>query len=418
MASESTSENKITSEHKNFRRVICCKILKDNLDKFLQVFKEDEWKKIKIFGKRGAKYSYLKKRPNKTRFHMRLYEIDEYFYFLIHYEPTLNGDISFHILGLFDRFKSKKENVLSSEKLELANYQTGIDYFKNEMIKKYEILKEICDYEIDEDEVKYFAMKFGYISLKLPVEILIEELSDAIISENLYEFYSILKKLFITQEFQPIETNSSNFLIIESPLLKNFRCLLQKINLIGFDLQALEKKIKDYNITTTVLIPRTQDNISATLSQKLEDLNINIIEPMNFLKIFNIYKNFPIYPERFQQLFKGGLITADFIESTLEPVDFTGLLNKSMELFAYLKEQTAWTSLETLKYEFVKQHNFNKFELKSILNFLTYPLINLILVKKKKRRFRKDREFYRAIKNFDEIQFRLKNIKKFLSKIT
>jgi hypothetical protein len=411
-----SSEN--TSEHKTYRRVMCCKIRQDNIEQLLDVFEEDEWYKVKRLGKRGATYSYIKALPNKTRYHCRLYEIDEYYYFLIHHEPTLRGSVSFHILGLFDRFRSRKENVLSSEKLEFANYQIGIDYFKNEMVQNYPVLKEICEYEFDEDELKFFAMKFGYISLKLPLEILIEELFDAIISENLEEFYSILRKLFSTLEFIPLEPGSSDFLIIESPSIQDFKCLIKKVNLKELDLPSIGELIKEYKITSTVLIPRKQDNITAALNQKLEYLNISIIQPINFLKIFNIYKNVPLSPEQFQQLFKPGLLNADYIEGTLETVDFSGLLNKATELFSYLKKQTGWTSLETLEYEFIKQLNYSKEDLQSILDFLTYPLINLVLVTTEKRRFRKDRELYRAIKNFDELQFRLKNIRKFLSKIT
>ncbi|MHA1652012.1 MAG: hypothetical protein ACTSYB_17650 [Candidatus Helarchaeota archaeon] len=420
MTSKTNSEKETSSEYKTYRRVICAKVNKENIKQFLQIFKDDGWHKVKILGKRGAKYSFIKGLPNKTRYHMRLYEIDEYFYLLIHHEPTVKGDISFHIIGLFDRFKSKKENILSAEKLELANYQAGNDYFRKELMKKFPILSEICEFKIDEDELKYFAMKFGYISLKLPLEILIEDLSEIILKDDIdiEELNQVLVKLFSTLDFKPLPIDSSEFIIIESPSLKNFRCLIKKVKISELDLLELGNIIKQYKITSTVLIPQKQDIISATLSQKLERLNISIIPPLIFLKIFHIYKNFPISPEQFQKLFKGGLITSQYVDDTLQTAGFSDFLNKATKLFSYLKNQIGWTSYDTLEYEFVKQDTFTKDELKSLLQFLAYPLINLLLVKLEKRRLRKDKAFYRVIKNFDELQFRLKNIKKFLSKIT
>ncbi len=407
-----------TSEHKAYRRVMCCKIHQEHIEQFLEIFEEEEWYKVKKLGKRGAVYSYIKALPNKTRYHCRLYEIDDYFYFLIHHEPTLRGSVSFHILGLFDRFRSRKENVLNSEKLELANYQIGIDYFKQEIVAKHPILREICEYDFDEDELKYFAMKFGYISLKLPVEILIEDLFDAIITEDDAEFYSIVEKLFTTLEFHVFVPETRDYLVIESTAGAPFKALILKVNLDEFDLTQVGPLLKEHALTAVLLVPRKQDNISATLNQKLVHLNISIVQPINFLRIFNIYKNLPIAPEQFQQLFKGGLISSDYIDDTLQTVDFAELLNKAAELYEFLKRQTGWTSLETLEYELVEQKNFKKDALKQILDFLSYPLINLVLVKREPRRFRSDKLLYRAIKNFDEIQFRLKNIRSFLSKIT
>ncbi len=415
MQSETTAESKT---YKTYRRIICCKIHEENVEQFIEVFEDDDWYKVKRLGKRGAEYSYLKSLPNKTRYHMRLYKIDDHYYFLIHHEPTLKGDISFHILGLFDRFRSKKENVLNSEKLELANYEEGIRYFRQELIPKYEILRKICLYAIDEDELKFFAMKFGYISLKLPLEILIEELFEAILEDNQKEFYAIMQKLLSTIEFHTVYTDSEDYLIIESPSLTNFKCLIKKIKVKEIDLVEIGEIIKNHKITTTLLIPRKQDELSSAFIQKLEHLNITIIQPMNLLRIFNIYKNSPILPEQFQELLKPGLIDVHHIEETLQMVDFTDLVQKAMTLFDYLKSQPTWTSQDTLDYEFVKQKNFPKEQLQSILDFLSYPLINLVLVKKAKRRFRSEKSFYRAIKNFDEIQFRLKNIKKFLTEIT
>jgi len=348
---------------------------------------------------------------------MRLYEIDEYYYFLIHHEPTLKGDPRFHIYGLFDRFKSKKENVLSSEKLELANYEKGIEYF-NGLLNNCTDLKGICKFEIDEDELKFFAMKFGYISLKLPLEILIEELTNALKSEEAKDFYIILKKIFQTLEFTPLEDDSSDFLVVQSPLIPNFTLLIQKIKLRELDFQKIGEIIKKYKLTAIVLIPRKQDSISTELNQKLAYLKISLITPSNFVKIFNIYRHSPISHEAFRYLFKGGLIDSNFIDETLEPVNHSNLLNKAAEIVVFLKKQLGWTYFETLEYEFTKERNYTKKEIQSILNLLTHPLINLILIKKEARRFRKDRELYRAIINFDEIQFRLKNIKKFLGIIT
>ncbi|MHA1132287.1 MAG: hypothetical protein ACTSQQ_15985, partial [Candidatus Helarchaeota archaeon] len=263
-----------------------------------------------------------------------------------------------------------------------------------------------------------FAMKFGYLSLKLPIEILIEELFDVIISDDEVNFYSIVEKLFSTLEFQVFTPDTCNFLIIQSVSLKNFKCLILKVNIKQLNLIEIGNLIKNNKITNTVLIPRKQDTISAILSQKLETLNISIIQPTNFLRIFNIYKNLPIVPEQFQSLFKGGLITSDYIDDILQTVDFAALLRKAADLYEYLKRQTGWTSFEALEYELVVQKNFKKGDIRQILDFLSYPLINLVSLKKERRRFRRDKMFYRAIKNFDELQFRLKNIKSFLSKIT
>ncbi|NVM52266.1 MAG: hypothetical protein HWN66_01095 [Candidatus Helarchaeota archaeon] len=380
------------------------------------MFEQDGWNKTNKYANRGAEYSFLKNLPNKTRYHMRLYEIDEYFYFLNHHEPSFSSDPKFHIIGLFDRFRSKKENVLNSEKLELANYEKGIEYFK-QLVNKYAVLPKICNFYIDEDELKFFAMKFGYVSLKLPVEILIEDLKDALVSDDKEEFNAIIRKLFQVMEFKQIEVNPE-FLVFESPSIKHFIIFIQKIKLNELDLTKLGRAMKNFKVTSTVLIPRKQDDISAELTQKAEYLNITLIQPSNFLKIFNIYRNSPITHEQLQLLFKGGLINSTFIDETLQTVNFSDLLIKTMELFGFLKEQTAWTYFETLEYEFIDQRDFTLDELKSILNFLTYPVINLVITKTEKRRFRRNKTLYRALSNFDEIQFRLKNIKKFLSKIT
>ena len=379
----------VSSEFKTYRRIIGCKIRQKDLKAFVKVFKEDGWKEMKL-GKRGATVSYVKNLPNKTRYHMRLYEIDEFLYFLIHHEPTFTADPKFHIIGLFDRFRSKKENVLSSEKLELANYQKGNEYFQD-LVKFYSKLQEICIFKIDEDELKYFAMKYGYISLKLPIEILIEDLKDAVISKDSEEFHAIVKKIFEILDFNVIEMNRG-FMVLESNRSKSFTLLIQKLKLADLDLPDLGKTMKNFRVTETVLIPSKHDAVSATLSQKLGHLKISVIQPNNFLKIFNIYKNSPMSQDQLQQIFsRGGLIDSNFIEEKLQTVNFSDLLTKTMEIFSYLKEQTQWTYLETLEAEFVEMRNYTKEELNKILGFLTYPVINLVLTKQEPRRFKRDK---------------------------
>jgi hypothetical protein len=392
-----------------------CKIKKENLKRFIKAFEEDGWQS-NPFGKRGSKYAYIKNFPDKTRFHWRLHEIDDYYFFLIHHEPTFTGDIPFHISGLLSRFRSKKETIHDNEKLELANYEKGIAFFK-EFIKTKGIT-DICDFRIDEDELKVFSMKFGFISLKLTLETLIDDLKAALNAEGNEEFCAIVEKMFQIMEFNPIQVQGADFLVFESTSIRHFTLFIQRIKLTELNLKDLSELMKKYQITSTLLLPRKQDAISAEFSQKLAYLNISIIQPSNFLKIFNTYKNILISHEQFQQLFsKRGLIDANFIDETLQTTNFSKFLKKTTELFSYLKEQSEWIQQESLEFEFLKR-GFSKEELKSVINFLTNPLVNLVLKKKEKRSFNRDRSFYLAIKNFDEIQFRLKNMKIFLSELT
>ena len=224
--------------------------------------------------------------------------------------------------------------------------------------------------------------------------------------------------MFQIMEFNPIQVQGADFLVFESTSIRHFTLFIQRIKLTELNLKDLSELMKKYQITSTLLLPRKQDAISAEFSQKLAYLNISIIQPSNFLKIFNTYKNVLISHEQFQQLFsKRGLIDANFIDETLQTTNFSKFLKKTTELFSYLKEQSEWIQQESLEFEFLKR-GFSKEELKSVINFLTNPLVNLVLKKKEKRSFNRDRSFYLAIKNFDEIQFRLKNMKIFLSELT
>jgi len=395
---------------------MCCKIKRENIKQFIKAFEEDGWKPNPL-GKRGSKYAYIKNFPDKTRYHWRLHEIEDYYFFLIHHEPTFTGDISFHVTGLLSRFRSKKEGVTDKEKLELSNYEKGIEFFREFMKNKG--LTDICDFRIDEEELKAFAMKFGFISLKLTIEFLIDDLKESLVAESNEEFTAFIRKIFQIMEFKPISVEGTDFLVVESPSVKNFIIFIQRIRLNELNLKEIGDILNNYNVSSILLITRKQDVISPELSQKLAHLNISIIQPSNFLKIFNIYKNFLISHEQFQRIFsKGGLIDSNFIDERLQTISFSSFMEKTMELFSYLKEQPEWTYQETLEYEFVKNRGFLKEELKSILNFLTNPLVNLILKKKEKERFGRDHTLYLALKNFDEIQFRLKNMKKFLNEIT
>jgi len=407
----------MASEYKLYRRMMCCKIKRENIKQFIKIFEEDGWKP-NPFGKRGAKFAYIKNFPDKTRYHWRLHEIEDYYYFLIHHEPTFTSNIPFHISGLLNRLRSKKESKINNEKLEFSNYEEGIEFFREFMKEKGKRLTEICDFRIDEDELKVFALKFGFISLKLTVELLIDDLKEALLAEGNEEFYSIISKIFQVMEFRPVLVEGADFLVFESPIIKNFIIFIKRIRLIELNLKELGEIIRNYNGCATLLITRKQDVITSEFSQKLAYLNISIIHPSNLLKIFNIFKNFLISHEQFQQIFsKGGLIDSNYIDECLQTIKFSTYLEKTTELFNYLKEQPEWTYQEFLEYEFIKSHGFSKEELKSILNFLTNPLVNLVLKKKEERRFRQGHILYLALKNFDEIQFRLKNMKKFLSEI-
>ncbi|MDD1778337.1 MAG: hypothetical protein LUQ65_09230 [Candidatus Helarchaeota archaeon] len=405
----------MTSDYKMYRRIMCCKIKKENVKRFITAFEEDGWQS-NAFGKRGSKYAYIKNFPDKTRFHWRLYEIEDYFFFLIHHEPTFTGDIPFHISGLLSRFRSRKDDPQENEKLEMANYEKGREFFKDFMKNKG--ITEICDFRIDEDELRVFARLFGFISLKLTAETLIDDLTAALNAESNEEFCAIIEKLFQIMDFTPIQAQGTDFLVFESKSIKGFTLFIQRIKLPELNLKELSEIVKKYQATSTLLLTHKQDVISAEFSQKLAYLNIGIIQPSNFLKIFNTYKNVLISHEQFQQVFgKKGLIDATFIDETLQPENFSKFLKKTFELFSYLKEQLEWVHHESLEEEFVKR-GFSKEELKAILNFLTNPLVNLVLKKVEKRRWNRDRAFYLAIKNFDEIQFRLKNMKKFLSELS
>ena len=79
-----------------------------------------------------------------------------------------------------------------------------------------------------------------------------------------------------------------------------------------------------------------------------------------------------------------------------------------------MKDEAQWVYFENLEYEFVDRRDYTTAELQALLKFLTFPLINLVLMKTERRRLRRNRFLYRAITNFDEIQFRLKNIERFL----
>lgn len=397
--------------------MMCCKIKKENIKKFIKTFEEDGWQP-NPFGKRGSNFAYIKSFPNKMRYHWRLYEMgDQFYFFLIHYEPTFTGDVPFHIRGLLNRFMPKKEEVQENEKLELSNYEKGVEFFRQFAQEKG--ILNLCNFTIDEDELKVFSTRFGFISLKLIIESLIDDLKEALNLENNEEFYAILEKLFQIMEFQPLHAEGTDFAIFESSTIKDFGILIRRIKLSELNLKEIDELVKKYHVSSILLVPRKQDTISAELSQKLAYLNISIIHPVNFLKIFDIYKNFLITHEQFQQIFnKKGLIESNFIDDRLQTVNFSDYLKKTMEIFRFLKDQMNWTYFDNLEIEFVKTREFSSEELKSILAFLTYPLINLVLKKSEKKFFRGARESYRAIKNLDEIQFRLKNIKRFLSEIT
>jgi len=409
-------DSTISFEYINYRRIIHYKIEKVNFDQFLQVLTQDNWIKANIFEKRGAKYSFLKNLSNRMRYHMRLYEIEDYLYMLVHHEPSVLADPIFHIRGFWTRFRHRGKKILNTEKLEFANYEKGREYFE-ELIKKYEILQKICEYEIDEDELKIFAMKYGYVSLKLPLELLIDDLKEAIDSENKMEFNLVLSKLFDIMGFGQLELNPE-ILLIKSLLIDNFTILVQQVKLKELDLIEYLKNIKKFSVTSVVLVPSKQDSISDELIHILEKNKLGIISSDNLFKIFSIYENAPITHEELQQIFnKVGLIDSDFIGKKLRQNDFSDILQKIMSLFKFLKNQKSWIAFKILKTEFIKTKKMSEKELKYILNFLTFPLINLVLTKLEKKNFGKNRKLYLAIKNIDEAQLRLKNIKKFLGEI-
>ncbi|NVM30286.1 MAG: hypothetical protein HWN65_15685 [Candidatus Helarchaeota archaeon] len=402
------------TEYKHYRRLICCKIKKSDEKAFLKVIFRNGWKKTRL-GKRGAKYSILKNLPNQTRYHLRLFEVQDYFLVSVHHEPSLKGDVVFHLKGFVNAFTSK-ESDYSEDKLELANYQQGIAYFKKK-IESDAALRAICDFKIEETELKVFTVKFGFISLKTPVEIYIEDLKESTLSENKKDFLTNIRNIFQVIGFELIESNPE-FLVFETDRVKDFTLLIQPINLSQLDLTRLGKYMKNFRATATVLICSKEDNVTKELSQKLAHLGISILPPKVFLKIFNIYRHSPISQEQLQQLFKPGLVDLQFIDEQLQDQFFSNIFNKTMELFQYLKDQTEWVYFDSLEYEFTNERNYTKEELNLILDFLTYPLINLVLTKTENRRLRRNKKLYRAITNFDEIQFRLKNIQMFLDKLS
>ncbi|MHA1325405.1 MAG: hypothetical protein ACTSRL_21650 [Candidatus Helarchaeota archaeon] len=403
-----------STEYKHYRRLICCKILKKDEKQFLKVLLKEGWKKTR-YGKRKAKYSLVKEAPNRTRYHLRLFEVQNYYLVLIHHEPSLRGDLMFHIKGFLNEFTSK-EMDLHEDKLELSNYQAGTDHFKH-LIETHATLKHICDFKITEDELKIFTVKYGFISLKTPVEIYIEELKESLLEENRVDFLINIRKIFQVMEFKLIESNPE-FLVFESPALTDFILFIQPINLSALDLAIIGTRIKNFKATAVVLICSKNDNLTRELDQKLAHLKISIIRPNIFLKIFNIYRHSPISHNQIYQIFKkGGIIDSEFVDKHLQHQSFQNIFDKTIKLFQFLKDQKKWIPLDTIVHEFVKDHNYTKEELDQILQFLTFPLINLVLIEIQKRRFRHDKIQYRALTNFDEVQFRLKNIQMFLDKI-
>ncbi|NHI91396.1 MAG: hypothetical protein EAX96_02760 [Candidatus Lokiarchaeota archaeon] len=404
-----------------FRRLIFCKIKKgDDLKQFLQILKEDDWKSD-YWGKRGAKYSLTKKDSEETRYHLRIYRIENYYYVLVHKEPTVLGNINFHVKGLLDRlkstFKSQKEYLTDDDKLELANYEEGNEYL-SELVNKKKVLNKICKFDLEESELKLFSSIFGIVSLKLPFEILIEDLGEAIGSENAHNFYLILKKLMNILEFRLISPTHKDFLIFESPSVKNFKLYIKRIRINKIDVDKIREDIFDYGEVYVILIPMKHDNIPPNIIEILEKNRIGIIHSMMFLKLFNIYSSSPYSHEKLHELVKiHGLIDSNDIDEIFQPLDISELSKNTLEVFRFLKEQNDWVYLDLLINEFIKNKKFPKKEGKLILQFLTHPLINLVITKKEKRLLRKDRTMYRAIKNFDEIQYRLKTVKKLLNNI-
>ncbi len=403
------------TEYKSYRRLICCKIKQSDEKTFLKIIQKDGWRETR-FGKRGAKYSILKEQSDRTRYHLRLFEVQDYFLVLVHHEPSFKGDVVFHLKGFWNQFRGKKEDNHEDDKLELANYQQGTNYFK-EFIDSDATLKEICEFRITETELKIFTVKFGFISLKTPVEIYVADLKESLYNEKKEDFNYNIRKILEIMGFELIETNP-DFTVAETPRIKEFTLLIQTMNLDELDLPQLDKIMKNFKATSTVIVCSKTDSINKEQSQKYARLKINVIHPKEFLKIFNIYLHTPISQDQLQQIFSnGGTIDGNSIDDKLHHYYFPNFLKKTTELFQYLKDQTEWVYFDNLEYMFVGEKDFSKQELKNILDFLTYPLVNLVLTKREKRRFRSDRKSYRAITNLDEIQFRLKNIERFLDKL-
>ena len=407
-------------EHKLYRRLILCKINNKNINLFLKFLKDDGWTKD-WFGKRGAKHSRIKQSSDQTRYHLRIYQLENIFFVLVHQEPTVLGDLVWHLKGLTDRiktsFRTEKGYQSDDDKLELANYQKGNEYLKT-IIENNSEIEKICSFMIEDNEYELFSTKFGMISLKLPFEILIEDLDEALYSNDTLEFYADLTKLLDMLEFRIIETENDDFLIFDSPMLKNFRGMIQKIDEVKIDKQGIENIQEEFEITSIILIAMDQEKFKSDEIESCKKNKIGIIFPMMFLKIFYNYRDTPISHEKFQLLFsKYGLIDANYIEEVFQPLEFSDLSKKTLEIFRFLKEQNDWVYIDLLASEFVKNRKYPRKQGKMILNFLTHPLVNLVITKKEKRRFRPDRTLYRAIKNFDEIQFRLKNIKSLLNNI-
>ena len=408
-------------EYKLYRRLIFCKIKKgENVKKFINILKDDGWKND-FWGKRGAKYSYTKKVSDEIRYHLRIYQIQNYFYVLNHKEPTVLGDFNFHVKGFVDRvrssFKSKKQYQTDDDKLELANYEEGNEYL-NYLIEKDETLKDICEFNLEENELTLFSSIFGIVSLKLPFEMLIEDLGEALGGENIEDFNSILKKLMKILEFKLISDEEDEFFIFESPSVKNFKLYLQRIGLNQIDIMEIKNKIEDYGEVYVLIILHKQHKIPLKTVEMLGKSRISVIYPMMFLKLFNIYSSSPYSHEKLLELVeKYGLIDSNDIDQVLQPLDISELSQMALEMFRFLKEQNDWVYLDLLANEFLKNRKWSKKEGRLILDFLTHPLINLVITKQEKRRFRRNRMMYRAIKNFDEIQYRLKTIKKLLNNI-
>ena len=408
-------------EYKLYRRLIFCKIKKgDNLKRFINVLKDDGWKND-FWGKRGAKYSFTKKVSDEIRYHLRIYRIQNYYYVLNHKEPTVRGDINFHVKGFVDRvrssFKSKKEYQTDDDKLELANYEEGNEYL-NFLMEKDETLKDILEFNLEENELNLFSSIFGIVSLKLPFEMLIEDLGEALGAEDVDEFYLILKKLMKILEFKLISGEEDEFLVFESPSVKDFKLYLQRLRLNQIDIMEIKNNTEDYEEVYVLIILIKQDKIPLKTIETLEKSRISVMYPLMFLKLFNIYSSSPYSHEKLLELVeKHGLIDSNDIDHVLQPLDISELSQMALSMFRFLKEQNDWVYLDLLANEFLKNRKWNKKEGRLILDFLTHPLINLVMTKKDKRRFRRNRTMYRAIKNFDEIQYRLKTIKKLLNHI-